>query len=128
MRQVLRFDASGNAQWVDPRDAKPQALRPPKPTLSDALGCIPTDVSMLQADAAAGKFGGVEFVPDHGSAENDGTLNFYHCKLSGSPAERQRYIEHRGMVDKTGKYSGVTVSPDELAAAERLAKERYGTH
>lgn len=90
-----------------------------KPWISDNLGFGAQFLPEMEADAKANGFKGVEFVQDpdyHG---------FIQVRVD-SPAERLRYIKHRGMFDKNGRRMGVAMTQEQLDRAKKLVIERYG--
>lgn len=86
--------------------------------VSDSLGFAQHQFEDFEKDRVAHGFTGVEFVRDPQVPE------FYQVKCSSRDAFN-RYVKHRGMVQKSG-IGGVILSEDELRRAEQFAKERFG--
>lgn len=119
MRQRLVKQPDGSYAWSDKRTCPIDKRAVPKPVEGEALGCIQSQVETMRAEAKLAGFSDIEFVPDRD------VEGFYNCHAPNQ--ERfHKYAEHCGMVDKNGQFSGKSITPQELEAAERLVKERYG--
>lgn len=102
--------------------AKPQMRWEGQTVVSDNLGFGMHQLVEMEADRRMNGFSAIEFVQDKQEP------TFYQVKCS-SPQQYQRYIKHRGWVDKNGSLglgAGHALSPKDLADAERLVRERYG--
>jgi hypothetical protein len=123
MSKVLRFDADGNEVWVDKGATGLAGCTAQKDIVSDSLGCTLHNVDDMREDAKKNGFH-VDFVTDRGPSAVDG---FYPCK--GSPSEIARYEKHRqGSAAEYGSAGAAkTISVDELEAAQRLVRQKYGT-
>lgn len=86
--------------------------------VSDSLGFGQHQLDHFESDRKAHGFDGVEFKRDPMVPE------FFQVHCS-SRAEFNRYVKHRGMVQKTS-VGGVRLSDEELRRAEQFAKERFG--
>lgn len=121
MRQYLRFDGSGKAVWSSSKSSKQHRAYEPD-VVTDALGCTLWDVEEKREDARRNGFN-VEFVEDKGPSATEG---FYPCK--GTPKEMARYEMYRkGCNAERNAGGGKIISPDDLATAERLVREKYPT-
>lgn len=112
-RRVPRFDRVPRAvtQEVEKVKGQPADLRP---IVSDALGFPTAQLADFEADRVAYGFSGVEFKPDPKVPE----FTQVHFKGRG---EWQRYLKHRGYVDRNGSRSTpVLLSEDELQRAAEL--------
>ncbi len=121
MGKVLRFDADGNAVWVDKVQARHMAKT--DVIVSDGLGCTLHTVEEARADAKLHGFN-VDFKPDPTMIE-DGQALFYQAHVPKSQWERYYKHVNPGWVDKTGS-SGAAMSPAQLSEAEEQVKRRFG--
>lgn len=90
-----------------------------RPWYSDSLGFGDHCLDEMIDDRNRHGFKGVDFVPD---PDCEG---FVQVRID-SPAERRRYLKHRGMIDANGSKMGVAVTAAELAQAEQTVRRRYG--
>lgn len=108
------------------RDRRPKAdpvavertARNGRPIVSDNLGFGAHQFAEFEQDRKSHGFTGVEFVRDKDVPE------FYQVKVS-SRAEWDRYVEHRGMVDRN-RGAGAALSADGLREAENMVRRQYG--
>jgi hypothetical protein len=121
----IRLDDGVEARRVvdfsnTPRDKPTERDGKPIPP-SDAMGFIGDQLGEFEADRVANGFSGVEFVLDPMCKGND--FEFYQVKCS-SRREWERYVAHRGMVDRN-RSCGVSISPAELQRASEMVRERW---
>ncbi len=102
---------SGPRRWGG--SEKVRADNKPIPP-SDALGFTAHQLQEFEFDRQRNGFTGVEFVKDPTYDK------FYQVKCS-SRGEWERYVRHRGMIDKNAT-SGTALSPKQLEAAAERAK------
>ena len=100
------------------RDGRRVASRPietgtPRTIVSDSLGFGEHQLADFEQDRQQSGFLGVEFVRDPQVPQ------FFQVKCS-SRAEYERYVKHRGMVNKTG-IGGVRLTQEDLDRAADLA-------
>lgn len=84
--------------------------------VSDTLGFGETAFNDFEADRVAHGFHGVEFTRDPDVPQ------FYQVRFR-STRDRDRYIKHRGFVNRTG-LGGVRFTEEELERAEELVSRR----
>lgn len=108
------------------RCAQAPGKRPPKreqllaggrKIVSDALGFGQHQLAEFEEDRKKNGFSGVEFVRDPSVPE----FLQVHCS---SRAEFNRYVKHRGMVNK-GSLGGVRISVEEMERAEEMIRRLY---
>lgn len=122
MRRKLAYkgkDENGDSIWVDVSGGRGNLGRAvERPVEGEALGCIATQVEEMRAYAKLSGFTDVEYVPD------PDVEGWYNCKAPN--AERfNKFSEKCGIPVKNGQYEGKRITKDELAAAEKLIRERY---
>lgn len=119
----LGKDENGDSIWVEKSKVRTQT---PKHE-SYSLGCIAKQVNDFREDAKRNGYA-VEF------KEDKEVPGFFNCDISGlSAKQRDRYADHRatpepGMpkADGHGSARGAMLTADDLAAAEKWARERFG--
>lgn len=109
-------------QRKNKQKAKPRMRWEGQTVVSDSLGFGMHQLAEMEADRQMNGFSGIEFVQDKTEP------TFYQVKCS-SPQQYQRYIKHRGWVDKNGNLglgAGNILSKHDIEAAEKLVRARYG--
>ncbi len=99
------------------RDGRPPRKESPyleKPIVSDALGFCEEQLADFEEDRRANGFRGVEFVRDPLVPQ------FFQVKCK-SRAEHDRYVKHRGMVNRSYN-GGVQLSQEDLDRARILVE------
>lgn len=90
------------------------------PIVSDSLGFGQHQLADFERDRVAHGFTGVEFVRDPQVPE------FFQARI-GSVKELEAYRTHRGLTDRNSRNgSTATVSPKQMAEAEKWAKGKWG--
>lgn len=88
---------------------------PMPPPVSDAMGFPMSQLTEFEEDRTRNAFHGVEFRPDPTCPAEFVQVHF------ASHAERDRYMRHRGMVDRN-RTAGGALSKQDLEAAAEFAK------
>jgi hypothetical protein len=126
MKYKLVINADGSSSWVDAALAPRLRERTDEKSVhvSDiAMCCLPEEVPERVADAKLHGFH-VEFHEDKRSNDLDGTVNCYNAHIP--KGELNRYRKHLGLEDRNSKNgSRAMLSPEHLAQAQRLARERF---
>jgi len=99
-------------QDLPKKDKKRRKKAVPEIPVSDALGFTSHQLAEFEYDRKRNGFSGVEFTPDPSCPE------FYQVRFS-SLKERDRYIRHRGMVDRN-KTKGSALSERDFSDAREL--------
>ena len=111
----IKLDDGVSARRVQdlPRHEKKRRKKGvPEIPVSDALGFTAHQLAEFEYDRKSNGFSGVEFTPDPMCPE------FYQVRFS-SLKERDRYIRHRGMVDRN-KTKGAALSKGDFESAREL--------
>lgn len=95
-------------------DGRESGTKPIPP--SDAMGFTAHQLAEFEADRKMNGFGGVEFVPDPHEP------TFYQVKCSDRRTW-ERYVRHRGFVDKNST-AAVAISAADLEAAKELVSRK----
>ena len=106
---VARRVPTGNLRIRGQRESN----APKAEWVSDNLGFGEHSLAEMEEDRVRHGFRSIEFVRDPDCPE------FIQVKGS-SKAERERYIRHRGLFDKSGRRSGVTITQKDIDDAVRV--------
>jgi hypothetical protein len=103
------------------RDGQPEKTKvdatTDRPIVSDALGFTEHQFEEFEQDRVKNGFSGVEFIRDPRVPE------FFQVKCA-SRAEHERYVKHRGYVNKTG-IGGVRLTQEDLDRAKTLVERVF---
>lgn len=113
---VLRKVQRGQAEAV--AVAADRTARNGRPIVSDNLGFGAHQFAEFEHDRKSHGFTGVEFVRDKDVPD------FYQVHVS-SRGEWDRYVAHRGLVDRN-RSSGTVISAEGLREAEQRVRRQYG--